>query len=307
MFAEFVVYVIVAVIIFAVAYALFQPVGGPKHGISLVLEQMATHQRQVAVSGAFVALTVVGFLGYMLIEPGRMQAATWRYEEIDTERGLHTFATNCTTCHGVQGQGLIGPALTVDELAGRHNWDLSSDNDRKAARKLLVETITGGRPAGPLPEGATRPMPAWSTKQGGPLIDQQIEDLATFLLNPDDEKWQRANEYAAAHGVAGATTEAPPPGAGPSAERGKQLLSAKACISCHRIQGVPGAVGTVGPDLTHLASKTAIAGGAVPLNEENLKKWLKNPPALKPGTGMPNLGLTDDEVQSLTLFLMGLK
>jgi cytochrome c oxidase subunit 2 len=55
-------------------------------------------------------------------------------------------------------------------------------------------------------------------------------------------------------------------------------------------------------------SKKSIAGGALsPVNEENLRRWVKNPPAVKPGTQMPNLGLSDQQVNDIVLFLMTLK
>ena len=51
-----------------------------------------------------------------------------------------------------------------------------------------------------------------------------------------------------------------------------------------------------------------IAGGAVPNNgPDDLKRWIMNPPALKPGTIMPNTGLTDAEATTVVAFLETLK
>ncbi|HEY0582382.1 MAG TPA: cytochrome c oxidase subunit II [Chloroflexota bacterium] len=89
---------------------------------------------------------------------------------------------------------------------------------------------------------------------------------------------------------------------------GRQLVAQKGCGGCHVIPGVQGAVGTVGPNLAGVASRNRIAGGVVPNNgPDDLKKWLINPPALKPGTQMPNLGLTDDDATKIAAFLETLK
>jgi cytochrome c1 len=104
-----------------------------------------------------------------------------------------------------------------------------------------------------------------------------------------------------------------PPAPAPAADAatidaGKALVAQKGCGACHVIPGVPGASGTLGPSLAGVASRTRIAGGAVPNNgPDDLKKWLLDPPALKPGTLMPKLGLTDDEATKMVAFLETLK
>lgn len=95
------------------------------------------------------------------------------------------------------------------------------------------------------------------------------------------------------------STVAVPPGTG--ADAGRALFQAKACISCHIAPGIPGG-GNIGPNLTGEAAKPMIAG-VVPSTPENMQKWLLNPSSVKPGTAMPNLGLTADEALALTNFL----
>ncbi|MBI4302046.1 MAG: cytochrome c [Chloroflexi bacterium] len=87
---------------------------------------------------------------------------------------------------------------------------------------------------------------------------------------------------------------------------GKALFISKACIGCHTVQGMHEAKGKVGPELTHQASKSLIAG-SLPNTEENLKKFLKDPIRAKPGTLMPNQNLTDSEVEALAVFLRTMK
>jgi cytochrome c2 len=97
-------------------------------------------------------------------------------------------------------------------------------------------------------------------------------------------------------------------GGAPSADTGRSLVSAKGCIACHTI--APISTSTVGPclnDVGDVAKHPKIAAGALDNNEANLKRWLANPPAVKPGTVMPNLGLSPAEIDSLVLFLQAQK
>jgi cytochrome c len=95
---------------------------------------------------------------------------------------------------------------------------------------------------------------------------------------------------------------------GSPAALGAQIIATKPCVGCHTIPGIPGANGQVGPNLAGVASRPKIAGGAVPNGgPDDLKKWILNPPALKPGTAMPNVGLTDDEATNIVAYLETLK
>jgi cytochrome c oxidase subunit 2 len=90
------------------------------------------------------------------------------------------------------------------------------------------------------------------------------------------------------------------------AQQGQQVFSAGACIGCHTINGTA-ANGKTGPNLTHVGSRTSIAGGSLTNSEGNLRRWLTNPPAVKPGSIMPNLNLTKTEIDALTAYLQSLK
>jgi cytochrome c1 len=95
---------------------------------------------------------------------------------------------------------------------------------------------------------------------------------------------------------------------GTPAAEGQMIIASKPCVGCHTIPGVPGATGQVGPNLAGVASRTKIAGGAVNnTGPDDLKKWVLNPPAEKPGTLMPNVGLTDDEANKIVAYLETLK
>jgi cytochrome c oxidase subunit 2 len=103
----------------------------------------------------------------------------------------------------------------------------------------------------------------------------------------------------------------PGPGAGsggdPAAE-GKAIIAQKPCGGCHTIPGVDGANGQVGPNLAGVASRTRIAGGAVPNNgPQDLERWITDPPSLKPGTAMPKVPMTPDEAMKIVAYLETLK
>ena len=92
----------------------------------------------------------------------------------------------------------------------------------------------------------------------------------------------------------------------PATQRGRELFLSLACAGCHAVAGTT-AQGKVAPrDLTNVASFETIAG-VVPMNEENLFRWIKNPQALKPGTAMPNLNLDDETVGAIVQWLLTLK
>lgn len=96
----------------------------------------------------------------------------------------------------------------------------------------------------------------------------------------------------------------PEPDDGAAAE-GKAIYTRSACVGCHTIRGV--SAGVIGPDLTHFGSRALFGAGLWPNDPEHLVPWLKDPPALKPGAKMPNLGLTDAEAGALAAYLTSLK
>jgi len=78
------------------------------------------------------------------------------------------------------------------------------------------------------------------------------------------------------------------------------------CAACHTIRGT-GAAGVIGPDLTHVGSRGLIASGIIDNDAEGLTAWLADPPAVKPGSKMPNLNLSGDQIEQLVAYLQGLQ
>jgi cytochrome c oxidase subunit 2 len=93
----------------------------------------------------------------------------------------------------------------------------------------------------------------------------------------------------------------------PQASHGEQVFMAGACSLCHTIRGTP-ARGSIGPDLTHLASRTTIAGGMLPNDTADLEAWITHAQSLKPGTPMPDLPqFRGSDLRALVAYLQGLK
>ncbi len=79
----------------------------------------------------------------------------------------------------------------------------------------------------------------------------------------------------------------------------KALLQEKACGGCHFIPGVEDAYGDAGPSLKGMKTRKRLLGGRLKNTPENMKAWLKDPASVKPGTLMPNLGITNEDADIL--------
>lgn len=110
------------------------------------------------------------------------------------------------------------------------------------------------------------------------------------------ERWVASNA---------APAKAPDPENDPEAAAGAAAFRAKGCASCHTVKGF--AAGNVGPDLTHFAQRDTFAGAIFDNDERNLRAWLRDPPEEKPGSTMPDLDLTEDEISDLIAYLDTLK
>jgi cytochrome c oxidase subunit II len=101
-------------------------------------------------------------------------------------------------------------------------------------------------------------------------------------------------------------TELSPEGLSQEAGEGRKVFERTACMNCHAIAGTI-ADGRFGPELRHLMSRETIAAGIVPNTEQNLRAWIQNPEAIKPGARMPAMGLSDQELDEVTAYMMALR
>jgi cytochrome c oxidase subunit 2 len=87
---------------------------------------------------------------------------------------------------------------------------------------------------------------------------------------------------------------------------GKRVFESNACMNCHAVAGTP-ADGRFGPDLTHLMSRATIAAGAATNTHDKLRLWIQNPSAIKPGSLMPAMQLSDADLDAVVTYMETLR
>ena len=83
---------------------------------------------------------------------------------------------------------------------------------------------------------------------------------------------------------------------------GRRVFERNACMNCHAVGGTP-ADGRFGPDLTHLMSRATLAAGAAKNTHDNLRLWIQNPSAIKPGSLMPAMKLSDADLDAVVRYM----
>jgi mono/diheme cytochrome c family protein len=91
--------------------------------------------------------------------------------------GATLFTNNCATCHGANGEGGVGPQLNGGQVL--KVWPKLADH--------INWVHTGGEPyigktigAINIPVPANNVMPAFGMDHGGPLTNQQIQDVVCY-------------------------------------------------------------------------------------------------------------------------------
>jgi cytochrome c1 len=79
-------------------------------------------------------------------------------------------------------------------------------------------------------------------------------------------------------------------------------LIAENCGACHRVPGIPGTQGRVGPSLDGIGRQLIIAGRFVN-TPDNLARWICDPQSMSPGNVMPNTGVTCEEARLIATYL----
>ena len=88
--------------------------------------------------------------------------------------------------------------------------------------------------------------------------------------------------------------------------RGEVAIRKYGCQTCHTIPGVSGADGLVGPPLDRIGSRTYLAG-RLPNTPENMMRWIRDPQGIAPGTGMPEMGVTEQDGRDIAAYLYTLR
>jgi mono/diheme cytochrome c family protein len=205
-----------------------------------------------------LTMIILGFAA--LREPARLEAFALAEEGRAVENGARIFFGNCATCHGIEGraeqcfdaasgepiacQGL--PLQSYSLLCGERPERLELLNWQGTKQTFVESTIASGRPG--------TVMPTWSEEFGGPMRDDQVHDVAAFVLNWESEElcatppptydWAESVEEELAKHEPG------------DAARGEELYASYGCVACHgQLDNADSA--SVGPWLGDIAENGA--------------------------------------------------
>jgi mono/diheme cytochrome c family protein len=188
-------------------------------------------------------------------------------------------------CHGAPGvaQGDIGqsmqpvPGPLVD---ARRHW---------RPRELYWVTRHGIKMSG---------MPAWEFR----LSEAQLWEVVAFMQRLPDLNGPAYAGFMQRAPMCTASTEATPPVTAVDVDRGRLAVAQHACHACHVIPGVTGPQAHVGPPLAGIASRQLIAG-TLANTPENMARWLVDTQQVKPGTAMPQLGVSARDARDMAAYL----
>jgi cytochrome c oxidase subunit 2 len=125
----------------------------------------------------------------------------------------------------------------------------------------------------------------------------QHSHMAMYVFADPPDRFQRWLD--------GMAADAPEPDTAEE-RRGQTVFLDNACASCHTIRGTA-ARGEVGPDLTHLQSRTTLAALTIPNRKGYLAGWVLDPQHVKPGNRMPGLSLSSEDFNDLLAYLESLE
>lgn len=229
---------------------------------------MSRVQIEITLGLLLVLVTSFILVSYGFGEEDRMREYALAQDGRAIEVGAALFETNCSGCHGLTGEGIPGlcPPLNdspffTDRLK-EVGWSGTLED-------YIVATVASGRLQSTRPEqyaGGGKPaMPAWSDQFGGPLRQDQIRYIASFVMN-----WE-----ATAKGQVTLVEIASPVSADP-VERGQLVYTDNGCTSCHTLGALSS--GVVGPNLTQIGV-TAVTRKDGLSAEDYLRQSILNPNA----------------------------
>jgi mono/diheme cytochrome c family protein len=196
-------------------------------------------QIEISLGVIFILLTGGIILWYGINEEDRMAEFTRGQAASAIEVGAALYETNCKDCHGPQGEGVPGlcPPLNdkyffterVDEVG----WSGTIED-------YIVATVSSGRLTSTRPDryaGQGRPaMPPWAESYGGPLREDQIRNIAAFIMNWQATAPDRSQEPVMAGPPVGTDITVELPEGNPAL--GEGLATTKGCAGCHISQAI---------------------------------------------------------------------
>lgn len=216
--------------------------------------------------------------------------------------GAACYRQHCAQCHGGPGASRDPVGSSLQPVPG----PLVDAARRWHPREVYWITRHGIKMSG---------MPAWELR----LDDRELWAVTAFVdrlgeLSPAD--YDRAiaqSEDQACPTTAdcddpagcrpGQTADAAPLQPRAPDARAALALQQYACIACHRIPGVVGPDTHVGPPLDGLGRREVLSSG-MPMNAENLARWIVDPKSIDPGTAMPSMGVSEPHARLMADYLL---
>ena len=199
---------------------------------------------------------------------GRMQVEAQAQAGGSIEQGALLFFSNCSTCHGKNGEGVPGKGPTLNpDLFTKHYPQLKSTlgGFGGTVQDFIRLTVAAGRPIetawAAAQGGFPQRMPTWGQPFGGPLTMDQVETIVTYVMNWEPEAIASGAQPAPNFKAVGSDVNATLPAG--DATRGQKLFAQEEklasglnapCKACHSLQ--PNQV-IVGPSLAGIANTAA--------------------------------------------------
>jgi mono/diheme cytochrome c family protein len=197
---------------------------------------------RVIVGSLSLVITMI-LLGYVAVtEQDRMGNFAVAYQARQIEEGATLFETNCSPCHGLDGKGTgRAPALNTPDLLtnGKRLADIKWAG---SVQDYILATVSGGRPrASAAFSQYPERMPTWSQDYGGPLRDDQIQNIVAYVMNWAPALANVTPEPTQAVAAVGTDITQQLPKGDPAA--GQQVVQAQGCTACHLSQGGAASIG----------------------------------------------------------------
>lgn len=253
---------------------------------------MRSAQREATIVAMGLVIVASIVVVYLLNEPNRRETAAERQHETSVERGAESYVSFCVECHGpsgLAGEGYQGIPLNIP---ANQSDDPVLGEEREEVIRLAIERGRGAI------------MPAWAISEGGPLNEEQVNDLVILIR---EGAWDLTAELDIEANDGAPSTPPPVPTLDPNADPNEALFG-ETCTTCHISNDFPDGQ-QVGPELTDLGTLDVTGAVGIEVNAEALTAWLHDPDAIKPGTLMPSapsLGLSDDQIDQIVEYLLGL-